>query len=274
MAGKRKRKAAPVVEVEVPLENAPAPPLLPPVAANEDDPAAALRGGPRPACEPQPVLVDSPEAVINNALCRELVDPTPDSKQHSPDPNLTVLDEIAKGISHGTDINHVRDDAMRIASHQPEKINVVKALMRGVDINRLNRFAQVRDRAEHELAKAAMRGDLKSTEYLAFLRFSANEIKEIMGNMKVEEIMKNGGGDSEGMLDKMDHAKQAQEANADTQYKGTTPQGREIIRKQMYHIETKLRKAGMMKDQQPTESPETPKAATKPKKKKNGRARK
>jgi hypothetical protein len=267
MAGRRKRQAAPEVEVDVPLENAPAPPLLPPVAAvNEDDPAAALRGGPRPACEPQPVLVDSPEAVINNALCREIVDPSPNSPQHSPDPNLTVLDEIAKGISQGTDINHVRDDAMRIASHQPEKVNIVKALMRGVDINRLNRFAQVRDRAEHELAKAAMRGDLKSTEYLAFLRHSQTEIKEILGRLDVEEIMRNGGGDSEGMLNKMDHAKQAQEAVSDEQYTGTTPQGREIIRKQMYHMETTLREAGMMKDQQPPKKPRKPKE--------NGRKRK
>lgn len=272
MAGKRKRTAAPEFEVEVPLENAPAPPLLPAVAgaAIPDDPAAALRGGPRPACEPQPVLVDSPEAVINNALCRELVDPSPNSAPHTADPNLTVLDEIAKGISQGTDINHVREDALRIASHQTEKVNIVKALMRGVDINRLNLFAQVRSRAEHELAKAAMRGDLKSTEYLAFLRFAANEIKEISTNMKSEEIARNGGGDPEGTLNKMDYAKQAQEAAEDVQYKGTTPQGREIIRKQMYHIEKKLRSAGMMKDQQT----EFPPAKVAKSKKKNGRKRK
>jgi hypothetical protein len=193
------------------------------------------------------MMPTSPEALINNVLVREIEQPTHDAKAHTPDPNITVLDEIARGISQGTDINHVRDDALRIASHQPEKVNIVKALMRGVDINRLNRFVQVRDRAEHELAKAALRGDLKSTEYLAFLRFAATEIKEIRENLTVEEIMRNGGGDSEGMLNKMDHAQQAQETETAKQYKNTTPLGREIIRKQIHRMKTKLAKAGKLK---------------------------
>lgn len=193
------------------------------------------------------MMPGSPEAVINNVLVRELQDPSQDANAHTPDPNITVLDEIAKGISLGTDINHVRDDALRIASHQQEKVNIVKALMRGVDINRLNRFVQVRDRAEHELAKAAMRGDLKSTEYLAFLRMGCNEIKEIMENLSTDEITKNGGGDSVGMLNKMDHAQQAQEQQAVLQYKNTTPLGREVIRKQIHRMKTKLEKAGKLR---------------------------
>jgi hypothetical protein len=255
MAGRKKKAAR-----EIPLEHAAvpprpqpqAPPQLPPPPlplppANPNDPAAGLRGGPPPLCQPVVMMPDCPEACVNNVLVREIENPTPNARVHTPDPNITVLDEIAKGISQGTDINHVRDDALRIASHQPEKINMVNALLRGVDINRLNRFVQVRDQAEHALAVAAMRGDLKSTEYLAFLRMAANEIKEIRENLTVEEIMRNGGNDSAGMLSKMDHAQQAQEQEQAQQYKGTTPLGREIIRKQIHRLKTKIAKAGKLK---------------------------
>lgn len=250
MAG-RKKKAAPD-PFEVPIEEPvpPQPPLPPPPVpppANPDDPAAGLRNGPRPVAQPVPMMPGTPEAVINNVLVRELENPTPDAKAHAPDPNIVVLDEIARGISQGTDINHVRDDALRIAAHQPEKVNIVNAILRGVDINRLNRFVQVRDQAEHALAVAAMRGDLKSTEYLAFLRMAANEIKEIRENLTVEEIMKHGGNDSAGMLNKMDHQAQAQEQIVAQQYKDTTPLGREIIRKQIHRIKTKLAEAGKLK---------------------------
>lgn len=248
MAGKRKAK---IEQVEVPINPAPAPAPIPaPAAPAPPAPVVdILPEGRKQPCVPDHIAVpDSPEAILNNVLCREINDPSQDESSHVPDPNITVLDEIAQGISHGTDINHVRDDALRIASHQTEKVNIVKALIRGVDINRLNRFVQVRDRAEHELAKASMRGDLRSTEYLSFLRWSATEIKQIMSDMNDESVASSGA-DSASMLNKMDHAAQAQEASTADKYKGTTPQGREIIRKQIYDIESKLEKAGKMKGQ-------------------------
>ncbi len=241
-----KRKAPAPAQAEAQPEAEVIPP--PPQKTIEvgDDPAAGLRGGP-PIAVAVPLLSDSPEALINNVLCREIQDPTTGFTEPAPDPNITVLDEISRGISQGTDINHVKDDAMRIAAHQTEKASMVRALMRGVDINRLNRFVRVRDKAEHELSKAAMRGDLKSHEYLAFLRMSALEIKEIMVNLSSEEMHKSAGSDSAGMLAKMDHTQQAQESASARQYKGTTPQGREIIRKQIYDMKTQLRKAGKLK---------------------------
>lgn len=239
-----------------------------------DDPAAGLRGGPAIAV-PVPLLADGPEAVINNVLCREIQDPTQGFAESPPDPNITVLDEISRGISQGTDINHVKEDAMRIAAHQTEKASMVRALMRGVDINRLNRFVRVRDKAEQELSKAAMRGDLKSTEYLAFLRMSALEIKEIMVNLSSDELHKSAGSDSAGMLAKMDHTQQAQETASAREYKGTTPQGREIIRKQIYDMKTLLRKAGKLKPAGTVvEHPQKPEAknGSKPKSRKSKHA--
>lgn len=250
MAGKRKLKK-PEVLVEVPLEPALLAQLPPPQPSGEvieGEPGDALRNGASPIAEPQPVLPDSPEALINNVLCREIQSPSP-AGQETPDPNLTILDELTKGVTNGTDLNHIRDDIVRLAQHQPEKINVLKSVLLGIDLNRVSRFAQVRDKAERELARAALRGDLKSTEYLAFLRFSTTELKDILEKMDASDVLKasGGGSDSQAMMDRMDSAKQAQEAAQAEQFKGTTPQGVEIIRKQVFKIKKRLHKAGKLK---------------------------
>lgn len=250
--GKNKKKVV-APPVEVPIEPAPAPPIIPqqapppPPPRIEGEPGNALRNGGNPIAQAQPALPDTPEALLNNVLCREIADPSP-AGQEVADPNLTILKELARGLTSGTDLNHIREDVLRIASNQPEKVNVIKAMLLAIDLNRAARFAEVRDKAEQELARASMRGDLKSTEYLAFLRFSTTELKEIQSRLDPSEIMHaTGSTDSHAMLDRMDHAKQEQERAQAEQFKGTTPQGMEIVRKQVYKIKKRLQKAGKLK---------------------------
>jgi hypothetical protein len=260
MAGRPKgKKKVEAPAVEVPLEPAPAPPQIPQQAPKpepvEGEPGNALRNGAGAIAQAQPALPDSPEALINNVLCREIGDPSPAGSEAS-DPNLTILEELAKGLTTGTDLNHVRDDVLRIAANQPEKVNVIKSMLLAIDLNRAARFAKVRDKAEAELARAAMRGDLKSTEYLAFLRFSTTELKDILARLDPHEIMHSTGSvDSQAMLDRMDHQKQAQEAAQAEQFKGTTPQGMEIVRKQVYKIKKRLQKAGKLKKKDDSKLP-------------------
>lgn len=265
MAGRPKgKKKAAAPPVEVPIEPAPAPPQIPQQEAPkpeviEGEPGNALRNGGNAIAQAMPALPDSPEALINNVLCREIADPSPAGQEVS-DPNLTILEELARGLTNGTNINHVREDVLRVASNQPEKVNVIKAMLLSIDLNRAARFAKVRDKAEAELARAALRGDLKSTEYLAFLRFSTTELKDILGRLDPHEVMHSTGStDSQAMLDRMDHQKQAQEAAQAEQFKGTTPQGMEIIRKQVYKIKKRLRKAGKLKSKDDSKLPPSPK---------------
>jgi hypothetical protein len=261
--GRPKKKKEPP-QVEVPIA-APLPPPIPQQPAAqalqvvvEGEPGNALRNGQNPIAHAQPALPDSPEALINNVLCREIAEPSPAGTE-TPDPNLTILEELAKGLTTGTDLNHVREDVLRIASNQPEKVNVIKAMLLAIDLNRAARFAKVRDKAEQELSRAALRGDLKSTEYLAFLRFSTTELKEIEARLDPHEIMHSSGNtDSQAMLDRMDHSKQEQERAQAEQFKGTTPQGMEIVRKQVYKIKKRLRKAGKLKSKDDSKLPPSP----------------
>jgi hypothetical protein len=265
MGRPKKKAAAPLVEVPIEPPLAPPPPPIPqqpaaaPLQVIDGEPGNALRQGANPIAHAQPALPDSPEALINNVLCREIAEPSPAGSE-APDPNLTVLEELAKGLTTGTDLNHVREDVLRIASNQPEKVNVIKAMLLAIDLNRAALFAKVRDKAEKELARASLRGDLKSTEYLAFLRFSTTELKEIQGRLNPHDIMQaSGTTDSQAMLDRMDHSKQEQERAQAEQFKGTTPQGMEIVRKQVFKIKKRLRKAGKLKSKDDSKLPASPK---------------
>jgi hypothetical protein len=271
MGRPKKKKAAPQVDVPIaPAAPAPAPPP-PPIPqqppkvavaapAIEGEPGNALRNGNNPVAQAEPIaMVTNPEGLLNNVLCREINDPSAAGSEAS-DPNLTILEELARGLTAGTDLNHVREDVLRIASNQPEKVNVIKSMLLAIDLNRAARFAKVRDKAEAELARAALRGDLKSTEYLAFLKFSTTELAEIQGRLNPHDIMQaSGTTDSQAMLDRMDHTKQEQEKAQAEQFKGTTPQGMEIIRKQVFKIKKRLRKAGKLKSKDDSKLPPGPK---------------
>lgn len=246
MAGKRGKKrvapAAPVVEVPVEAR-AQAPQLPPPPVGEAGD---VLRGGKKAVCIAEPVIPNSADAVINNALCREIV--APDSKKPADgtiDPQVVLLDELAQGLTYGTDLNHIKDDIVRIAAHQPEKSELYNVIMRGIDMNRARDFVVMRANAEKHLLAASMRGDLKSTEYLAFLRYSTQELATI--EAKLAENHPINSTESEGLVTKVDHTKRIASAVEDEAYKETTPQGREIIRRQLYKLRTKLEEAGKIK---------------------------
>lgn len=232
--------APPEDQVEIPPQPRPAerPELL----------GQALRGNeerPRPFAKPKEVIPQSHEDILNNVLARELEDPSPTPPGETEDPNIGILNELAQGLTHGTDLNHVKDDVVRVASNQPEKIGVFQSVMRAIDLNRLNDFVQIRAHAEKALKRAALRGDLRSNEWLAFMRYSNDELHRIVDGFKSGEGTV--GVDSVTLIEKVDFARQQADAEVDKRYKQTTPQGREMIRKQVFVLKTKLRQAGKLK---------------------------
>lgn len=252
MAGKRRTKAvrAAVPPVEVPIDARAQAPQLPPPPP-EGEAGDVLRGGKKGVCIPEPVIPNSPDALINNALCKEIAAPSPAKPgDDMVDPQVVLLDELAQGITYGTDLNHIKDDVIRVSQHQTEKADLFKVIMRGIDLNRARDFVTMRSHAEKQLLAASMRGDLKSTEYLAFLRYSNVELQQIESKLAESQPLNNN--ESEGLMAKVDHTKQLANHVDDERYKDTTPQGREMIRKQIYKIKTALHKEGKMKVAKPT----------------------
>lgn len=238
MAGKRRKKAAPqATQVDVPIAaNAPAPELPPPPEGEAGD---VLRGGKKPPCAPEPMVPTNAGALVNNALCREIA--APNSKKPADDtvdPQVVLLDELAQGITYGTDLNHIKDDIIRISSYQAEKAELFNVIMRGIDLNRARDFVLMRANAERHLLAASMRGDLKSPEYLAFLNYSNTELASIAEKLAEQHPLNTG--ESEGLVSKVDHTKRTASALEEEAYKETTPQGREIIRRHVYKLRTKI----------------------------------
>jgi hypothetical protein len=199
----------------------------------------------RPFAKPEKVLPQNQDDVLNNVLARELADPSPTPAGDTDDPNIGILNELAQGLSHGSDLNHVKDDVVRVASNQPEKIGVFQSVMRAIDLNRVNDFVQIRAHSEKEMKRAALRGDLKSWEHLALMRYSNDNIHQILASFK--EGNGTTGVDSITLIEKVDFARQQHDAEVDKRYKNTTPQGREMIRKQIFVFKKKLQEAGKLK---------------------------
>lgn len=217
-----------------------APPAAVPPPAKPKTPPADKPKAPPPAVPPPPrrrngliaVPVDlptTPAEVVNNVICRDIANPA-NAPDVVPDPTINIIDTLTAGIVNGSDISDVRDQVQRILSSQREKLEVIAAAMRTHDYWRLNHWLQVRHTAEQHIFQASKRGDLTSTEHLAFMRLAAAEINAITASNRDTQ-----GVDAAALVEKLDsHNTAARDRNAAESMRGTTPHGREIIRKRLY----------------------------------------
>lgn len=204
---------------------------------------AAAKATPRkkPVAIAHPVMPTSEDAVLNNLLCRELADPT--DYQEPPDPSLVVMDRVARAMLGGEDINRDSPAVQKLVAYLLEKSELYTALQVAHNLHELNEWTQTNAIAQKELRKLARRGDLKSYEYLALLRLGEGRAK-----MLKEELSNVHPVDATTLIHRLDSGKQLSELKIEQKYRGTTPQGREIIRKQIFLFKQKLQEAGKLKE--------------------------
>ena len=198
-----------------------------------------------PPGTPLPVLLELPvtEAdFINNAICRELVQPSADGIVR-PDPTVKVMDQLVHGIIHGTDLTPIKAEVTRILSSQRDKARIITALVKNHDFHRVNLFLQVRALQEQRLHAASQRGDLTVSESLAFLRIAEVALAQTMKNLESGGSDSTGGGgvDAAGVaLDKVDATRGARDTASDKAFAGTTPHGREIVRRRLHAMKQNI----------------------------------
>lgn len=165
--------------------------------------------------------------VVNNALCRDIIETEVDEPEVVADPTLSVLDSLVGGIVNGTDIEHIKGEVQRMLSSQREKSEIVGSMMRTHDYWRVAQWLRVRHDNERRIFKASRRGDLTTSEALAFMRIASAEIQTFKADKS--DIQP----DSGALLDRMDSTEAKREKSVAENFKGTTPHGREIIRKRL-----------------------------------------
>jgi hypothetical protein len=191
----------------------------------------------RPVAVPTPVMPGSEDDILNNVLCREIADPT--DYQEPEDPSLPVLNRIARALVSGENITQDTEAVRGLTAYILEKRELYDAISVGIhDLHEKNEWQQIKAVIVRELRKMARRGDLKSYEYLALLKLSVTQLKDIderQTNMRPVDALS--------LLHKLDTNRQVEELKVEAKYRGTTPQGREIIRKQVFLFQKKIEEA-------------------------------
>lgn len=228
-------KPAPPVEPAAKPQPAPSPP--PPPPAPSPPPPPAPRGPqvpppPRSQRDLVPVQVPVPRnevEVINNVLCRDVTEREPNPEVGA-DGTIDILGALVNGIVNGTDLSAVKADVERVLSHQRDKAEVIASVLQNHEFWRVYQWAKVRAENERRLFTASQRGDLTTSESLAFMRVANTEISGFMDRLlhatsTVPDVS---------AVEKVDSGTRDAEKALTDQFKGTTPHGREIVRKRLY----------------------------------------
>jgi len=204
--------------------------VLPPEAPKEDKPAPVH-------FNPVPMEPISPEAVINNILVQELCDPSGPVEPISP--TVGILKRLTTGLTYGTDISAIKNDITRIVQHQPEKADVFNAVINLINQERVADAVEMRAGIEKLIKRAIQRGDLNTNQAMVVWKMTDSIIQD--AQQKHGEEAK--GVDSVTIIEKVDYAQQKVERSIQQKWQGTSPQGREIIRKKIFELKKEVRDA-------------------------------
>lgn len=183
--------------------------------------------------KPVIALGSSPQAVMNNVIAREIANPSGPIEPVSP--TVKVLTRLISGLMTDGDIEDVKAALTRIASHQQEKSDLFAAIMNQIDQERVGDFLEIRCHQEKVLKRSAVRGDMTTQDAVNIWHIANNVIAACQANQKHVKAV-----DTAMTVDKVDQHGGALEQTIKQRWEGTTPQGREIIRKRLFGIKREM----------------------------------
>lgn len=217
-------------EEDIPL------PRLPDAARRSKPPQCAEDGAPAPARKPLISVVtlsNSKESAINEVIVRELADPSGPIEEVSP--TVTILNKLVTGMTNGTDLKEIRETLTKIAAHQVEKSDLFTSVLNQIDQERTADWILIRALMEKIVKRAAQRGDINSTQATAIWQMANTAISECQSRQPKTKAV-----DTITVVETVDLNKQELERTIQQRWEGTTPQGREIIRKKLFALKRQL----------------------------------
>lgn len=184
---------------------------------------------------PQPVLQPptSPQAILNNLVCREVVDPSGPLDPISP--TVVSLQATVDAMSKGTDIAPYKDHIQRIATNQPEKSDVIRAYMAQINHELIADLTVMRANSMRIIRRAGSRNDLSVAEALVVWRMCNEQLPDLQRGLSNEKAV-----DSVTVVEKIDYGRQQAERITHQEWEGTSPQGRELIRKKLWEVKREV----------------------------------
>lgn len=164
-----------------------------------------------------------------------------------PDATLDLVDATARVITGGPGLDDPMSEqlAQRL-KNRDEKKWVVECLIQDDDIRRAAEFLRVRRRSESYLLRMFNRGALNVGDAMLFSRLAEQHIKDIRASLTPAKTDQDKTKFTETVVEKLElrdgtkATRKVQRTIETTLEEGTTPQGREIIRRKLYGIKKKM----------------------------------
>jgi len=201
----------------------------------------------------RPVFMEptSPHAVLSNFVTRS--DLTSSEPLEPLSPTVTGLKGLVSAMSENRDIAPYKEHIQQIAANQPEKGDVVRAYVNQADHELLADMVEMRANAVRHIKRATRQNEVSVSEALVVWRMANDNIPALTKGLSENDRAV----DTTTVIEKIDYRRQQVERSVQKRWEGTTPQGRELIRKKLWELEQKLdRERGIL----PTgvEPPEIP----------------
>lgn len=179
-------------------------------------------------------------ARISNLCSRELLDPSGDLEPISP--TVMGLQDTVKAISEGKDIAPFKENIQRVSANQPEKGDVIRSFLNQINHENLATMAVMVSNSLRVIKRASLRGDVNVSEALDIWRMCNGLMPQLTRGLGDDKAV-----DSITVVEKIDYHRQQVERSVEKRWEGTTPQGRELIRKGLWEIKRDmLAGAGIM----------------------------
>lgn len=181
-----------------------------------------------------PVMMEplSQAAILNNLLCREELDPS--GPLPPPSPTIIGLQKVSDAIANGEDITPYKENIERVLANQPEKGELLRSYINQADKEALTDMTIMRQRSLAVIKQASLRSDLHLSEALVVWR-TCNEQIPLLSKKDADKPV-----DGANVVEKIDYHKQQVEREVQKRWEGTTPQGRELIRKRVWEAQREI----------------------------------
>lgn len=185
----------------------------------------------------RPVMVPptSPMAVMNNLLARDQLDPQEPLEPASP--TIIGLQNTVNALTNATSIEPYREHIQQVATNQPEKNDVLFGYFNQLDGEYLADLYITRHEAMRHVKRAIRRGDVSSHEAIVVWQHADNRIPAVKKELKENSKPV----DTATVVEKIDYHRQQTEHIVMKRWEGTTPQGRELIRKKLYKLKKEIK---------------------------------
>jgi hypothetical protein len=171
----------------------------------------------------------SPQAVLNNLIAEDILNPSAPLEPISP--TIEAMAKVVQGISTDGDLTCVKTDMTRTATNRMEKSEIVTSFLAQIDHERLPDWCYVRAKMEKRIKRAADRGEINTNQAIVVYGLANEAIDGIQSRQPKTKPV-----DASTVVEKVDVKKVEAEASMEARWAGTTPQGREIIRKKLYRL--------------------------------------